>query len=102
MDITGETLRWKTDGMVDVMRVYELSSLYLQRMEMVLSLMDLMESLGVSRTETLSALTGVVGQTQTPGCDCAFCSPKNTATPVTGKLDDLLASIKINKDTVLN
>jgi hypothetical protein len=72
----GEEWKWKTEGMVDVERVYVLADLYIQRLEMLTSIMELGEALGVPPQETLNKVLGPPNE----NCTCEYCSQRKSET----------------------
>lgn len=70
---SGEQIRWKTEGMVDIKKVYILTEKYAQRMESVAQLVEVMELMGVPAQETIETLMGAAPDGPTPGCDCPHC-----------------------------
>ncbi len=71
---SGEQIRWKTEGMVDIKRVYILAEKYTQRLETIGRLVEVMELLGIPPQDTIEQLMAGAPDGPTPGCDCPHCS----------------------------
>ena len=72
--LTGETFRWKTEGMVDIKRVYILAAMYLKRLQAMIDVVEVMDMLGVPPADTINAMLSTLTQKgPTPGCTCDVC-----------------------------
>lgn len=59
----GELLRWKSEGIVDIKRVFILAEKLIRRIEVISELTAMMNELGI----------GTPDDSPTPGCDCEYC-----------------------------
>jgi hypothetical protein len=71
---SGEQIRWKTEGMVDIKRVTTLAAKFAERLDTLGRLVEVMGMLGISPQESLQTLLGGGDEGPTPGCDCPHCS----------------------------
>jgi hypothetical protein len=76
----GDEWKWKTEGMVDVDRVYEFTDQYQQRISKLLFMIELGEMMGVPATETLNKVLGPPN----PNCPCEFCTAQRAAAGTDG------------------
>jgi hypothetical protein len=71
----GDEWKWKTEGMVDVERVYVLAEIYAQKIESLMALVEFGEALGIPADQTITKVLG-------PGkedCNCEYCTARKAA-----------------------